>query len=118
MNLVQQFLDEANRQISDPTADPTNGPLATEAFTFDADPGKTVYYGTFGDPVLQPTMTRQGWQDALTIPLKARAAQWAAAPTNDHKTITRTSNGRKYYVQQIDYTAVVVYTFVLTDRAL
>jgi hypothetical protein len=125
MNLIQQFMDEANRQIADPAGDIVSGkPIDAEAFTFVGDvsgPGGTaiVYYGTFGDPVLMPVMTRQGWQDYLTTPLKVRAAQFATAPSVEkHKKLVRTQTGRDFFIQAIDYTGVVVYTMVLVDRFL
>ena len=122
MNLLQSFLDECNRQISDTTGSAT--PLLTEAFTFVDDtsgPGgqPVVYQGTFGDPILMPVQTRQGYQDYLVTPLKARAAQWTTAPSaENHKKLVRTATGRTFYVQSVDYTAVVVYTFICTDRAI
>lgn len=122
MNALQQFLDEANAQVSDTANGAT--PILTEAFTFVGDtsgPGgaAVVYYGTFGDPVIMPVQTRQGWQDYLVTPLKARVAQWSVPPEDrNHTNLVRTATGRTFYVQMIDYTAVVVYTFILVDRAL
>lgn len=114
MNLLQTFLADANAQAR---------PIIQEAFTFVGAMAGVTYYGTFGDPVIMPVMTRQGYQDHLVTPLKAESVQFATwtAPQLDalaRSSIIRTSTGRTFFINVVDYTSVVVFTFVLTDRQL
>jgi hypothetical protein len=113
MNALQTFLAAANVQTRS---------VLQEALTLAADPGVT-YTGTFGDPQIMPVMTRQGYQDHLVTPLKIERAQfstWTAeeldalARTN----LVRTQTGRTFWINVVDYTEAVVFTFILTDRQL
>lgn len=114
MNLLQSFLVEANVQAKD---------IIQEAFTLVAESPAVTRYGTFGDPEIMPVMTRQGYQDQLVTPLKVEASYFSSftAPQLDalaRRSIVRTATGRTMFIQVVDYTAVVVYTFILTDRDL
>lgn len=108
MNALQTFMAGANVQTR---------AVIQEAFTITGD--LTVRTGTFGDPVLMPIMTRQGYQDLLVIPLTVESVLFAtlgAAEAAARNTIVRTTTGRTMFCQMVDYTAVVVYKFLLTDR--
>lgn len=109
MNLLQSFLVEANQQAR---------PIIQEEFTIVGDLSGTIYFGTFGDPVIMPVMTRQGYQDHLVTPLKAEKSQWPITPPGERISIIRTQTGRTLFVQVVDFTEAVVYTFILTDRSL
>ncbi len=113
MNFLQTFLAAANAQAR---------PIVQEAFRFVTDISGTIYYGTFGDPLIMPVMTRQGYQDHLVTPLKAEANQWTAQmppiSPSARVELVRIETGRTFFVQIVDYTEVVVYTFILTDREL
>jgi hypothetical protein len=112
MNDLQAFLNEANDQTQ---------AVIQEAFTRVGEAPAVTRYGTFGDPQIMPVSTRQGYQDYLVTPLKVRASQFAnpaAAEAFARKEIIRTATGRTFFVQVVDFTEVVVYTFMLTDREL
>ncbi len=120
MNDLQTFLADSNVQTR---------PTIQEDFQFldtvTKLPAGTVFTGTFGDPQIIPVMTRQGYQDHLVTPLKVETAQFTAAGwTADQlnaiarRSIQRTATGRTIFIQVADYTGVVVFTFLLTDREL
>lgn len=114
MNLLQDFLVEANIQCR---------VIIQEAFTLVAESPSVSRTGTFGDPEIMPVMTRQGYQDHLVYPLKVEASQFSTLTAEQldalrGRSIVRTATGRTLYIQTADYTAVVVYTFILTDREL
>jgi hypothetical protein len=114
MNLLQTFLVEANTQARD---------IVQEAFTLVGESPAVTRYGTFGDPEIMPVMTRQGYQDHLVTPLKVEASQFSGYTAEQldalaRRSIVRTQTGRTMFIQVADYTAVVVYTFILTDRDL
>lgn len=73
------------------------------------------YMGTFGDPLMMPIMTQNGYQDYLVTPLKIAAALFSAKP-EAKQTLIRPLTSRELFVQMVDYTNPVVYTFILTDR--
>lgn len=82
-----------------------------------------AYVGTFGDPQIMPVMTRQGYQDHLVTPLKSESVLFAGLTPDQlnalaRRSLIRTQTGRTMFIQVVDYTAVVVYTFILTDREL
>ena len=80
MNLLQTLMAAANAQARS---------IIQEAFTIAGD--STIYYGTFGDPVMQPIMTPNGYQDHLVIPLKAEKAQFSGTlPVRFELTRTQT----------------------------
>lgn len=106
MNDLQQFMADCNAQTLD---------ILAEEVELN---GATVR-GTFGDPQLMPIMTRTGYADHLITPFKVSAAQFAnGSPPQARQSLTRASNGRSYFVQIVDYTNPVVFTFLLTDREL
>ena len=76
-----------------------------------------VLQGVFGDPEMMPVMVAEGYKDYLLIPLKISADQFPSTPPT-HVSIERVSNGRPYFVQFVDYTNPVVYTFLLSDRQI
>jgi hypothetical protein len=76
-----------------------------------------VYYGTFGDPQLQPLQTRHGSADYLVTELKISKVQFGADPVAK-QTIRRPNTRREFFVQVVDTTHPVVYTFILTDREI
>lgn len=113
MNLLQTFLANANVQTRT---------VLQEALTFTADPGGE-YTGTFGDPQIMPIMTRQGYEDHLVTPLKVERvlfADWTSDELNAlaRTTLVRTQTGRTFFIQVVDYTEAVVFTFILTDREI
>jgi hypothetical protein len=113
MNQLQTFLARANVQVRD---------VIQEAVTLALDP-EEEYTGTFGDPVVIPVMTRTGYEDHLITPLKIERVQFSAWTAEELNTIARTTlvrdqTGRTFFIQAVDYTEAVVYTFILTDREL
>ena len=76
--------------------------------------GKEIY-GTFGDAQPMPIMTSNGYQDHIVMPFKAEASQFATAP-EAHQYLERPLTSRRYFIQMVDYTNPVVYTFILVDR--
>lgn len=111
MNLLQTFLAAANVQTRT---------TLQEDLTFATDPGVT-YTGTFGDPQIMPVMTRQGFQDHLVTPLKIERALFAGWTDDElnalaRTALVRTQTGRTFFIQMVDYTEAVVFTFILTDR--
>lgn len=95
--------------------------IVQEAFTITGLSG--TFYGTFGDPEIMPVMTRQGYQDHLVTPLKVEATEFAALTSPQIQalargTLVRTQTNRTFFIQVADYTGVVVWTFILTDREL
>lgn len=95
--------------------------IIQEAFTITGLAG--TFYGTFGDPELMPVMTRQGYQDHLVTVLKVQTTEFAALTSPQIQalargSLVRTQTSRTFFIQMADYTAVVVWTFVLTDREL
>ena len=102
MNLLQQFIAAANAQTQD---------VLQELVQLD---GKE-YYGTFGDAVLMPIMTRAGYEDQLVTGFRASRTQFSEDPAA-HSTLTRVSTGHNYFVQIIDTSNPVLYVFQLTDR--
>lgn len=111
MNALQTFMAAGNVQTRS---------VIQEAFTITGEgPPLVSRTGTFGDPVLMPVMTRNGYQDLLVVPLTVEAvlfANIALAEAAARNTIVRTQTGRTMFCQMVDYTAVVVYKFLLTDR--
>jgi hypothetical protein len=112
MNLLQTFMADANAQARD---------LIQEVFTITGLTG--TFYGTFGDPEILPVMTRQGYQDHLVTPLKVETTQFAALTSPQVQALARgslirTQTNRTFFIQVVDYTGVVVWTFILTDREL
>src|SRR6478609_727030 len=73
------------------------------------------YMGTFGDPLMMPIMTQAGYQDYLVTPLKIAKALFTAPPASK-QTIRRPLTEREFFVQMVDNTHPVVFTFILTDR--
>jgi hypothetical protein len=102
VNLLQTFLARANAQSRSATQE-----LAIIE-------GKEVW-GTFGDAQPMPVMTATGYQDHIVMPFKAEADQFAAVP-EAHQYLERPQTKRKYFIQMVDYTNPVVYTFILVDR--
>lgn len=112
MNALQTFMQTSFAQVRD---------VIQETFTVTGETPAAIRYGTFGDPQVVPLMTRQGYQDTVVIPLKSATtyfASAAAASAFARGTLVRTSTGRSYFIQAVDYTEVDVYTFLLTDREL
>lgn len=106
MNLLQQFMADCNTQARD---------IVQELVELN---GAQVY-GTFGDPQLMPVMTGTGYQDHLVTPFKVSADQFGGgSPPAARQSLTRASNQRSYFIQIVDYTNPVVFTFLLTDREL
>lgn len=105
-------MERANTQSRD---------VVQEAFTVASDTPPVSRYGTFSDPEMVPVMLRQGYQDFLAVVLTVQASQFASAAVAEacvRKILTRTSTSRTFFVQYVDFTAVVVYKFILTDRDL
>jgi hypothetical protein len=103
MNALQTMLAAGNAQAIGVNTEPVviNG---------------STLQGTFGDPEMMPLMSRTGYEDHLVIPLKVSAVQFASDPPAK-VTITRPGPPkREYFVQMVDHTNPVVYTFILTDR--
>lgn len=88
-----------------------------EAFYFVGVPS-AVFYMTFGDPELVPVMTRTGYQDHIVRVCKADAAQWPTTKPAPKTSLVRSQTGATYFVQAVDVTDPVVFTFLLTDRDL
>lgn len=112
-NDLQSFMAAANVQTR---------AVIQEALTFAEDPGGQ-YTGTFGDPQIMNVMTRNGYQDHLVTPLKVEKVLFAGwtAPELDalaRTTLVRTQTGRTFFINAVDYTEAVVFTFILTDRQL
>lgn len=101
-NLLQSFLARANLQSR--TA---NQELAVI--------GGDEIWGTFGDAQPMPVMTPTGYQDHIIMQFKAEADQFAAPP-EAHQLLVRPQTNRTYFIQMVDYTNPVVYTFILVDR--
>ncbi len=96
-------------------------PIIQEAFTIAGLTG--TFYGTFGDPELMPVMTRQGYQDHIVTPLKVESTEFAALSAPQIQalargSLVRTQMNRTFFIQMVDYTGVVVWTFILTDREI
>lgn len=104
MNALQQMLATANTQSRQ---------VNQEAVEID---GK-ILFGTFGDPIPMPIMTRQGYKDHLVLPLKVSRDQFAADPVA-RSSVKRPAMEKTYFVQLVDTTNPVVYTFILVDREL
>ncbi len=102
LNQLQSFLATANDQ--------SKGAVQELAII-----GGDEIYGTFGDAQPMPIMTNSGYQDHIVMPFKATASQFAAAPAAKQK-LSRPLTARDYFIQMIDYTNPVVFTFILTDR--
>lgn len=114
MNLLQTFMAEANTQTRT---------VVQEAFTIVGESPAVTRYGTFGDPEIMPVMTRNGYEDHLIVPLKVEVTEFSAYTAEQlnalaRRSLVRTSTGRTMFIQVVDYTAVVVFTFILTDREL
>lgn len=113
MNALQLFLAGANVQTRT---------VIQEALVLSEDPSGT-YAGTFGDPQIMNVMTRQGYQDHLVTPLKVERVMFADWTPQEidalaRKTLVRTQTGRTFFINIVDYTEAVVFTFILTDREL
>lgn len=108
MNALQTMLAAAQLQAR---------PINREAFYFVGAPG-AVFYMTFGDPELVPVMTRVGYQDHLVRVCKADADQWPVTKPAPKSSLVRSQTGTTYFVQAVDTTDPVVFTFLLTDRDL
>lgn len=99
-------------------------PIIQEEFAIVVPAGVSgTFFGTFGDPEVIPVMTRQGYQDHLVTPLKAETSQFATLTPEQVQalargSLVRTQTGRTFFIQTVDYTAVVVWTFILTDREI
>lgn len=104
MNKLQTFMARGNAQTRDVNQEPVeyNG---------------AVYYGTFGDPQMIPVMSRQGYQDYLATELKISKVQFGAAPIAKQM-LRRPNTRREFFVQMVDATNPVVFTFILTDREI
>lgn len=81
----------------------------------DVEIGGHFYKGTFGDPLLMPIMTQSGYQDYLVTPLKIASVLFTVKP-QAKQSLIRPLTDREFFIQMVDYTNPVVYTFVLTDR--
>lgn len=104
MNGLQAFMVTGNQQSKD-------------AVMEEVSIGGEIIYGTFGDPQLMSVMTMNGYQDHLVTPFKALGAQFADHPAA-RQTLIRTQTNREFFIQIVDFTNPVVYTFILTDREL
>lgn len=62
-----------------------------------------------------PIMTATGYQDHIVMPFKAQASQFATPP-EARQALSRPQTNREYFIQMVDYTNPVVYTFILVDR--
>lgn len=111
MNALQEFMARGNVQI----ATPGNGQnaIATEKIQLDG----TLYDATFGDAIMMPVMTQQGYQDHLVTPVKVSRVQFPSDP-KAHQSLIRVSVEREMFIQMVDISNPVVYTFVVTDRRL
>ncbi len=116
MNDLQEMMDEGNTQSRE---------VNQEAFTIVGEVAAISRLATFGDPQIMPIEGRQGYQDYLVTPMKIQASEFAGAksyaPGTDNlarKFVVRTATGRSLYVQVVDYTEVVAFTLLLTDRAI
>ncbi len=111
MNDLQEMMDEGNTQSRE---------INQEAFTIVDESPATSRLGTFGDPQIMPIETRQGYQDYLVTPMKVQASEFEGYDTSTlaRKKVIRTATGRTLFIQVVDYTEVVAYTLLLTDRAL
>lgn len=106
MNALQEFMAACNVQAR---------PLNQEEFQYPQ--GGAVFFGTFGNPQLMPVQTRVGYQDHLVTTLIAARAQFAADPAA-RQMLFRIQTRRPMFIQIVDFTDPVVYTFILTDREL
>jgi hypothetical protein len=101
-NQLQTFMADANVQVR---------PIVQETAEIE---GATIY-GTFGDAQLVPLMTRSGYQDLLATPFRANRDQFAADPAS-RQNLIRNSTGRTYFIQMVDTSHPVIFTFMLVDR--
>ena len=104
MNALQNFMATGNVQSRDTVQEVV-------------EIGGAEIYGTFGDAQILPVMTVNGYQDHLVTPFKASRDQFAANPAA-RQTLLRPATGREFFIQVVDFTNPVVYTFILTDREL
>ncbi len=104
MNQLQEFMARGNVQTRE---------LVQEAVEING----AVVYGTFGDPTLMAVMTQHGYQDHLVTPFKASTVQFANPP-QAKQTLIRPLTQREFFIQMVDYTRPVVFTFILVDREL
>src|SRR5688572_9407582 len=102
MNLLQQFMAECNRQTR---------PINQEEVVINGSP----FFGTFGDPQLQPVAGRFGSEDQIVYPFLSSADQYATPPQAKQKLI-RSANNVEYFIEAIDSKDPVTYTFILLDR--
>ncbi len=90
-------------------------PIIQEDFTITGTTGN--FFGTFGDPIMMPVMTRNGYEDRLVTELKADATQAGlAAALVGRAKITRTQTSAIYLVNIADTKNPVVFTASLVDR--
>lgn len=113
MNLLQTFVAASNVQTRT---------VIQEALTLAADP-TGEYTGTFGDPQIMPVMTRTGYEDHLVTPLKVERVMFDGWTPEEfdalaRTTLVRTQTGRTLFINTVNYTEAVVFTFILTDRQL
>lgn len=105
LNLLQFFLADCNAQ------DEALG-VTTEAAEFNG----RVIQGTFGDATTIPIMGPTGYTDQIATMFKVSRTQFGDEAPADNGRLTRPLTKRVYFVNLIDYTNPVVFTFILTDR--
>ena len=107
MNLLQVFIADCNAQ--DRASE-----ISTEAAEFN---GRLIY-GTFGDATTIPIMTATGYTDQIATMFKVERSQFGQDIPADGGSLKRVLTARNYFVNMIDYTNPVVWTFILTDRTV
>lgn len=104
LNQLQAFMADGNSQTE---------PVVME----DVKIGGEVVKGTFGDAVMMPVMTQEGYQDQLVTPVKIAVALLHVAP-KAKQSLTRISVNRDMFIQIVDISNPIVWTLLVTDRVL
>lgn len=105
MNALQSFMAGCFAQIDEKIKEPVqiNG---------------SVVMGTFGDPQIMPVMTRNGSEDHIVTTLQVARSAFAGKDVPSKVSLTRPATSRTFFIQAVDDTHPVVFTFILTDREL
>lgn len=106
MNLLQTFIAEATEQ---------SRPVNKRAFTIVGESPAVSRVGAFGQQSIVPVMTRQGYQDHQVLFARVEASLFSTPP-QPHIELVLTDSGKTLFVQAIDNSDPVLYTFMLTER--
>lgn len=95
-----------------------SGNVQTDSIVMeDIEMGGEIKRGTFGDAIMMPVMTQNGYEDHLVTPVKIARVLFKAIPES-HQSLRRISTDRTMFIQIIDISNPVVYTLMVTDRRL